>query len=99
MWDFSATFAFCMKANGLATFFIAPKNCIFWSAPFEPKKKVASLFAQKLQGFNGKALYHCYTLECIKCVAVCCSVSSASCLSTVLQSVKCVAVCQVCCSV
>jgi len=62
MWDFSATFAFCIKANGLATFFIAPKNCIFWGTSFEPIKKVASLFAQKIQGFNRNPLYHCYTL-------------------------------------
>ena len=63
MWDFSATFAFCIKANGLATLFIAPKSCIFWGASFEPIKNVASLFAQKLQGFNGNPLYHCYTLR------------------------------------
>jgi len=58
MRDFPATFAFCVKANGLATFFIVPKNCILWGAFFEPRKKVASLFAQKLQGFNGNPLYH-----------------------------------------
>ena len=60
---FSATFAFCIKANVLATFFIASKNCIFRGASFEPMKKVASLFAQKLQGFNGNPLYYCYTLD------------------------------------
>jgi len=62
MWDFSATFAFCIEANGLATFFDVPKNCIFWGTFFELIKKVASLFAEKLQGFNGNLLYHCYIL-------------------------------------
>jgi len=71
MWDFPATFAICIKVNGLATFFIAFKNCIFWGASFEPIKKVAGLFAQKLQGLHGNPLYHCYTMEyrtplCIK---------------------------------
>jgi len=27
---------------------------------------VASLFAQKLQGFNGNPIYHCHTLEVIQ---------------------------------
>jgi len=56
MWDFPATFAFCTEANGLVTFFIAPKNCIFQGASFEPIQKVASLFAKKLQGFHGNPL-------------------------------------------
>jgi len=68
MWDFAATFAFCIKANGLATFFIVPTNCIFWGAFFESIKKVARLFAQKLQGFNGNPLFHCYTLALGTCI-------------------------------
>ena len=50
MWDLSATFALCIKANGLATFFIPPKNCIFWGASFEPIKKwqVCSLKSYKV---------------------------------------------------
>ena len=38
MWGFSATFAFCIKAHGLAIFFSAPKKCIFPGASFEPIK-------------------------------------------------------------
>jgi hypothetical protein len=62
MWGFSATLAFCVKAYGLATFFIAHKNCIFPGASFETIKNLATLCAQKLQGFHGTPLYHCYTL-------------------------------------
>ena len=63
LWGFSATFAFCVKAPRLATFFIAPKNCIFWCAPFEPIKNLATLGASELQGFHGTPLFHCYTLR------------------------------------
>jgi len=42
MWGFPATFAFCIKAHGLATFFIAPKNSIFGGASFEPLKNLAT---------------------------------------------------------
>ena len=45
---FPPLLCFCIKANGLATFFIASKNCMLWGASFEPLKKVASAFAQKL---------------------------------------------------
>ena len=38
LWVFSATFAFCIKASRLVTFFTAPKNCIFWGASFESIK-------------------------------------------------------------
>jgi len=44
------------------TFFITPKNCIFWGGSFEPIKNLASLGSSKLQGFYGTPLYHCYTL-------------------------------------
>jgi len=48
MWNFSATFVFCLKANRLATFFIAPKNCNFGGASFELKKwQVCSLKSYK----------------------------------------------------
>ena len=51
-----------MKEPRLATFFIAPKNCIFWSASFEPIQNLATLSAYKLQGFHGTLLYYYYTL-------------------------------------
>jgi len=54
-----------LKAPRLATFFIAPKNCIFLGAFFQPIKKLPTLGAQKLQGFHGTPLYHCYTLQYI----------------------------------
>ena len=34
LWGCSATFAFCIKALGLATFFIAPQNCNFLKRNF-----------------------------------------------------------------
>ena len=46
----------------LATFFIAPKNCIFAGTSFEPIKNLATLVPEKLQDFHGNPLYHCYTL-------------------------------------
>jgi len=55
-------FAFCNLGNRLASFFVVPKNCIFWDASFEPIKNLATLFPKKLQGFHWTLLYHCYTL-------------------------------------
>jgi len=51
---FSATFAFCINAPRLATFFIAPKICIFEAhllSPFE-------------------VLHYCILLHVLQCVAV-----------------------------
>ena len=62
LWGVSTTFAFCIKAHGLATFFIVPKNCTFWDASFEPIENLATSCAWKLQGFHGTPVYHCYTL-------------------------------------
>ena len=56
-------FAFCSLGNRLASFFVVPKNCIFWGASFELMKNLATLFPKKLQGFHGTLLYHCYTLS------------------------------------
>jgi len=38
MWKFSATFAFCIKVHGLATFFIALTNCFFQVHLLSPSK-------------------------------------------------------------
>jgi len=45
-------FAFCSLGNRLASFFIAPENCIFKGASFELTKNLATLFPKKLQGFH-----------------------------------------------
>jgi len=55
-------FVFRRHGTRLATFCIEPKNCIFWGASFEPFKHLATLVPEKLQGFHGTHLYHCYTL-------------------------------------
>jgi len=55
-------FAFWHHGFRLATFFVAPKNCIFWGASFEPIKNLTTLNPAHLQGFHGTPLYHCYTL-------------------------------------
>jgi len=60
--EFFRHFCVLYKSELTCHFFIAPKNCIFWDASFEPIKKVASLLAQKLHGFNRNPLYRCYTL-------------------------------------
>ena len=41
---------------------LGAENCIFWGASFELIKNEASLSHQKVQGFHGTFLYHCYTL-------------------------------------
>ena len=51
--QFFHQFALCIKVPGLSTLFIAPKNCIFWGAVFEPIKNLATLGTWKLQGFHG----------------------------------------------
>ena len=55
-------FAFWRHGSRLATFFIATLNCIFGGASFEPIRNLATLDPEKLQGFHGTPLYHCYTL-------------------------------------
>jgi len=64
-------FAFWRHGSRLATFFIAPKNCIFWGASFELNKNLVTLDPEKLQGIHGTPLYHCYslphTLFCLIC--------------------------------
>ena len=55
-------FAFWRHGSRLATFFIAPKNCIFRGASLEPIKILATLDPEKFQGFRGAPQYHCYTL-------------------------------------
>jgi len=56
---------FCILAPRIQTchFLIAPKNCIFWGASFEPIKNLATLDPEKLQGFHGTPLCLCYTLK------------------------------------
>ena len=56
-------FAFWRHGTRLTTFFIAPKNCIFWGTSFETIKNLATLVPEKLQGFHGTPLYHCCTLS------------------------------------
>jgi len=64
-------FAFWRHGSRLATFFIAPKNCIFLEA--QPIKNLATLDPEKLQGyphiqlifflfFSGFESTHCYTI-------------------------------------
>ena len=65
-------FALCIKVPRLATFFIAPKNCIFWGASFEPIKNLATLGTRKLQGFHGTPLYHCSTLVYMRIIGYIC---------------------------
>jgi len=55
-------FEFWRHGSRRATVFTAPKNCIFRGASFEPIKNLATLDPEKLQGFHGTPLYHCYTL-------------------------------------
>ena len=55
-------FAFWRHGTRLATFFIAPRNCIFWGASFEPIKNLATLVPDKSQGFHGSPLYLCCTI-------------------------------------
>ena len=55
-------FAFWRHGTRLASFLIVPKNCIFWGATFELTKNLATLVPEKLQGFYGTLLYHCYSL-------------------------------------
>jgi len=57
-------FEFLRHGFKLATFFIEPKNSVFWgSTSFELIKNLATLNPEKLQGFHGTPLYHCYTLR------------------------------------
>jgi len=72
MWDFSATFAFCIKANGLATFLIAPKNCIVWGASFEPIKVCCSML-QYVAVCCSMLQYVAVYCSMLQYVAVCCS--------------------------
>ena len=55
-------FEFWRHGSRRATVFTAPKNCIFRGASFEVIKNLATLDPEKLQGFYGTPLYHCYTL-------------------------------------
>jgi len=55
-------FAFWRYGTRLATFCIAPNDCIIWGASFEPGKYLATLVPEEVQGFHGTHLYHCYTL-------------------------------------
>jgi len=45
-------FAILRDGLGVATFFIALKNCIFWDASFELIKNLATLNHEKLKGFS-----------------------------------------------
>jgi len=54
--------AFWRHRSKLASFFIASKNWIFEGASFKRIKNLATLDPEKLQGFYGTLLYHCYTL-------------------------------------
>ena len=51
-------FAFWRHGSRLATFFIAPVNCICWGASFKLMKNLATLDPEKLQSFHGTPLYH-----------------------------------------
>jgi len=62
-------FAFWRDGSRLATFSIAPKNCIFCGVSFEPIKNLATLDPEKLQGFHWTPIYHFYTLVCM-CVRI-----------------------------
>jgi len=55
-------FAFCSLGNRPASFFIVPKDCLFWGASFELIINLATVFPKKLQCFLWTFLYHCYTL-------------------------------------
>jgi len=82
-------FAFCLKVPKLAKFFIAPKDCIFWGAPFEPIQNLATLGISKLQGFHRTPLYHCYTLQYVAvCVAVCVPLCVAVCVAVCVACKK-----------
>jgi len=48
--------------NRLASFLIAPKNCIFWGASFELTKKPCNFVPQRVSRFSLTLLYHCYTI-------------------------------------
>jgi len=62
-------FAFWRHGTRLASFFIVPKNCMFWGATFELIKNLAISVPEKSQGFYETLLYHCYTLVygCVLC--------------------------------
>ena len=53
-------FAFWRHGPGsrLASFWIVPKNCIFWGATFELRKNLATLVPENLQGFYKTLLCH-----------------------------------------
>jgi len=55
-------FAFWHHRFKFATFFIVHINCILWGASFKIIKNLATLNPEKLQGFHGIPLSHCYTL-------------------------------------
>jgi len=56
-------FAFWRHGFKLATFWIVHINCFFRGASFEPIQNLATLNPEKLQGFHGAPLFHCYTLK------------------------------------
>ena len=55
-------FTFWCDGLSVANLFIAGENCIFGDASFELIKNLVTLNPEKLQGFHGTPLYHCYTL-------------------------------------
>jgi len=54
--------AFSRYGFKLAIFLIAFMNCISWDASFELILNLAILDPEKLQGFHGILIFHCYTL-------------------------------------
>jgi len=55
MWNFSATFVFCIKAKGLANFLLHLRTAFLEAHLLSPHKK-----------WHGNRLYHCYTLAFCK---------------------------------
>ena len=58
LWGFSATFAFCIKALGLATFFIVPENAnrSYQRRPSSPRKREGNVrFPTNLNGVRRSA--------------------------------------------
>jgi len=62
----SRHFAFSRHGSKPAILFITFKNCIFCDASFELITYLATLNPEKLQGFYGILLFHCYTLPYTK---------------------------------
>jgi len=63
LWGGFHHIAISRHGSKLAMFFIASMNCIFWDTSFVLIKNLATLDPEKLQGFYGTLLYHCYTLS------------------------------------